>query len=54
MKRQKIMKMWQEETGRLGQSRHGRVLLHLGCLVAHPSHFQWHWHGILRELAYAH
>ena len=39
---------------KLAQTRYGRVLLHLGCLTMRPSHFSWHWHGILRELSCAH
>jgi hypothetical protein len=39
---------------KLAQTRYGRVLLHLGCLMMRSSHFSWHWHGILRELSYAH
>ena len=35
---------------KLAQTRSGRVLLHLACLVARPSHLGWHWHGIVREL----
>lgn len=39
---------------KLAQTRYGRVLLHLGCLTVRPSRWSWHWHGILRELSYAH
>ena len=35
---------------KLAQTRLGRVLLHLACLVAQPAHLNWHWHGIVREL----
>jgi hypothetical protein len=41
-------------TAKLAQTRCGRVMLHLGCLVMRPSHLNWHWHGILRELEHAH
>ena len=30
----------------------GRILLHLGCAIRRPSHWQWHWLGIQRELPF--
>ncbi len=33
---------------RLGCSRGGRILLHLGCML-HKGHLQWHLRGIARE-----
>ena len=27
-----------------------RILLHLACAIRRPSHWQWHWQGIQREL----
>ena len=33
----------------LASSRPGRVLLHALCLLRHPAHLRWHWHGIVRE-----
>ena len=50
MNAQTIIGIWINEICRLSQSRHGRVLLHLGCALRRPSHLSWHWHGILREL----
>ncbi len=38
---------------KLVQTRSGRVLLHLACLIYRPEHLNWHWHGILRELCHA-
>gem|GEM_PF-2262076 len=35
----------------LATTRHGRVLLHLACLIRHPSHTRWHFQGILREFS---
>ncbi len=38
-------------TYQLSLSSAGRLLLHAGCMVRRPSHAQWHWQGICRELA---
>ncbi len=35
----------------LASSKSGRVILHAVCLFRHPSHAQWHWRGMVRELA---
>lgn len=32
----------------LAKSRHGRVMLHLLC-VLRDHHLRWHWAGIVRE-----
>jgi len=36
----------------LAASRPGRLALHSLCLLRHPSHSRWHWHGIMRELSH--
>lgn len=34
----------------LANSRHGRVMLHLLC-VLRDHHLLWHWRGIVREFS---
>jgi hypothetical protein len=33
----------------LARTAPGRILLHALCLLRHPEHVRWHWHGIRRE-----
>jgi hypothetical protein len=39
-----------KDLNQLSSTSLGRILLHLGCAIRRPSHWQWHWHGIQREL----
>ena len=39
-----------QSSNQLSLTRLGRILLHLRCAWARPSHWRWHWQGIQREL----
>ncbi len=36
----------------LSETKSGRILLHLTCLLRRPGHAAWHWHGITREISF--
>ena len=36
----------------LTQTAFGRILLHLACAMRRPSHWNWHWQGVQREISF--